>query len=617
MLEQFRKLFSILKADERRAFLVLVATMVLVAFAEILGLSVFMVLLAILAQPEQIAENEWLSRAYEWLNPSSLLNFQLTLSLAAAAAILGGLALKALSTHMTNTFAAYTGHNLSSRMLRAYLNQPYSWSLGRNATDTGRTILGECETLVQSVAKPALEILASCLLAISIMGFLLTVDPVIALVSFVILAGGYSSVYLLAREKLKSYGAIILEARKKRFRVTMEATNGLKDVKLAGLEDVYTAEFDAPSLRRVRHLIKSQILTVFPRFVLEGLTFLLLLAIVLVLMVRNDGDLLAAIPTLGIFAFSVMRILPALQKVYYGFATLRTGIAIIDDIYADYMLLAVDKRKPDPIDRTSRLELREKLQFNTISFSYPNAEKTALSELSTQIEAHSVIGIVGSTGAGKTTFVDILLGLLSPDTGEILVDGTEITGENLRAWQNSIGYVPQQIFLTDDTVASNIAFGVPVDDVDMAAVERAAKTAALHDFILKELPEGYETPIGDRGVRLSGGQRQRVGIARALYHNPSLLILDEATSALDNITERAVISAVRELQHDKTIIMIAHRLSTIEDCDKILLFDSGRIATTGTFGELAANNVLFQEMLGEKATEAEKNKAYRKISVVK
>lgn len=617
MLDQFKKLFSILKADERRAFLLLVGTMVLVAFAEVLGLSVFMVLLAILAQPEQIADNAILSWIYAWLNPSSLLSFQLILSLVAAAVILLGIALKAMSMHMINKFATYTGHNLSSRMLRAYLKQPYSWSLGRNASDMGRTILGECETLVRQVTQPAMEILASCLLAISIVGFLITVDPVIALVSFIVLGGVYSGVYFLAREKLKFYGGAILDANKRRFRVTLEATNGLKDVKLAGLENVYTAEFNTPSLMRARYTIKSQLLTIFPRFILEGLTFLILLSVVLILMVRNDGDLLAAIPTLGIFAFSVMRILPALQKVYYGFATLRTGIKIINVIYSDYTLLQVDKQEDTTIDRTSRLELREGLQLSDIAYAYPNAEKTALSELSATIQAHSIVGIVGSTGAGKTTFVDLLLGLLAPDAGEISVDGVAITGDNLRPWQNSIGYVPQQIFLTDDTITANIAFGVPKDDVDMAAVEHAAKTAALHDFILKELPDGYDTSIGDRGVRLSGGQRQRIGIARALYHNPSLLILDEATSALDNITERAVISAVRELQHDKTIVMIAHRLSTIEDCDKIFVLENGRIAAVGTFSELAANNTLFQEMLGEKATEAEKNKAYGKISVVR
>jgi ATP-binding cassette, subfamily B, bacterial PglK len=240
--------------------------------------------------------------------------------------------------------------------------------------------------------------------------------------------------------------------------------------------------------------------------------------------------------------------------------------------------------------------VKREIALSDIRYTYPQGDKPVLQGLTMTIPAMTTVGIVGGTGAGKTTAVDVMLGLMVPQAGALKVDGTAIGPENLRAWQNSIGYVPQQIFLIDDSVAANIAFGIPPEKLDMAAVERAAKVANLHDFVVGELTEGYKTFVGERGVRLSGGQRQRIGIARALYHDPDVLILDEATSALDNLTERAVMEAVHNLGHEKTIIMIAHRLSTVKDCDTIFLMDKGRLAAQGRYDQLVAENETFRQM---------------------
>lgn len=598
MFEPYRKMLDLLETREKRLFLLLVGVMILAAFSEVLGLSAFMVLLGVLAQPDQISSSETLNWIYTTFNFQSIFLFQLTMSLMVAAVIFLGLIVKAGSHFFVIRFTTFCGHSLSSRMLEAYLNQPYSWSLDRNSADMGRKILAECEQLVQRVTRPSLGIMASCLLALSIIIFLIMIDPVIALLSFALLGGGYGLAYLFVRQKLLYYGGEILASNKERFRVTGEVTTGLKEVKLAGLENTYADEFRKPSLHRAQSSVKAQLFTDLPRFVLEGLTFSILLIMVLVLLVRNEGDLLAAIPTLGIFAFSVMRILPALQQVYYGVASLRSGSAVIDVIHSDYLSVNAGMANRQLIDRTSRHDLTQTLAFDAVSYTYPNSDKVALKDLTVNIEANSIIGVVGGTGAGKTTFIDLLLGLLSPQDGEITVNGQLIAGDTLRAWQNTIGYVPQQIFLTDSSVTANIAFGVPSDEVDVEAVQRAAKTAALHDFIMTELPDGYDSSIGDRGVRLSGGQRQRIGIARALYHDPSLLILDEATSALDNITERQVMKAVQKLQGEKTVIMIAHRLSTVENCDRIILMEHGQIAAIGTYTELLATNDTFKEMVG-------------------
>lgn len=597
----YRKLMELLTARQKKVVFVVLAVMILAAFAEILGLSVFMALLGVLSDPERINENEWLSAAYNWFGSESVFSFQLTLSLIVAAVIILSIVVKASAFFLLTLFGVLTGQSLSARMLRAYLRQPYSWYLDRNSADLGRKILMECEQLVQKAIRPSLEILASFLQALSIIAFLVVVDPAIALLAFGILGGGYSGIYVFARKRLHRLGVDVVEANKERFRITQEATAGLKEVKLAGLEDVYANEFYAPSRRRAMLTFQIQMFNDIPRFVLEALTFIVLLSMVLVLLIRNDGNLLGAIPVLGVFAFSVMRVLPALQKIYYGFASLRSGQAIVDQVYSEYVEIGAGNLTYGGISRVDRHGLQDALVFKDVSYTYPSAQKVALSNLNIHIPAGNTVGIVGGTGAGKTTFVDLLLGLLAPDSGHIIVDGTEITSANLRAWQNTVGYVPQQIFLTDDTISANIAFGIPADEVDHAAVEAAARAAALHDFIIEELPQGYETRVGERGVRLSGGQRQRIGIARALYHDPSLLILDEATSALDNITERAVMEAVQQLHGQKTIIMIAHRLTTVENCDNIILMERGKISAVGTYAELERENATFQNMLGKTA----------------
>jgi ABC-type multidrug transport system fused ATPase/permease subunit len=283
-----------------------------------------------------------------------------------------------------------------------------------------------------------------------------------------------------------------------------------------------------------------------------------------------------------------------MQVVYRGFSQIKFSKAALDSVYADYME-ARDIPRRGPLG--APLRLKKLLELRDIGYAYPKAEHPALRGLTLDIRANTTIGIVGGSGAGKTTAMDILLGLLSPAEGALVVDGHEVRDDDARRnWRRSLGYVPQQIFLADDTVAANIAFGQAPEDIDLAAVERAARMAQLHDFVMTEMPKGYASTVGDRGVRLSGGQRQRIGIARALYHDPDVLILDEATSALDNITERAVMESVAALGGAKTIIMVAHRLSTVRHCDEIFLLAGGTLTARGTYDALIESNEAFQNM---------------------
>lgn len=597
MTDVFKKLMVLFDERERRRFGLLVVLMIFVAFAEIFGLSTFLVLLRVLAEPATVFENQYLNGAYETLGFSQMFHFQVFLAVLVMVVMLSSLGIKAFGNYAIIRFSTMRGYTLSSRLLQAYLHQPYTWFLERNSADVSKSVLGEVQGLVSKIVIPGSRIISNAVLSLMIIVFLLIIDPFVAIFSALLLGGSYAAIYLKLRSRLTLLGEEMLQANRERFRLTQEATGGFKEVKLMGLEDVYVASFRTPAKRLARSAAISQVMNQLPRFALEGLTYAILLSIILFIIFRNSGDMTAAIPTLGVFAIAVMRLLPALQKIYSAAASVRNGVPVLNHIYEDYKDAMVQREKaPVKSDKSDQLSLERNIALRDLEFSYASAGKPAVNNLNLTIPAFSTIGIVGGTGAGKTTLVDLILGLLTPDNGSITVDDTILGRENLQAWRRTLGYVPQSIYLTDATVAQNIAFGIPKDAVDMAAVERAAKTAAIRDFILSEMPEQYDTIVGERGVRLSGGQRQRIGIARALYHDPSLLILDEATSALDNLTEGAVMEAVQNIGHEKTIIMIAHRLSTVKKCDKIFLLENGRVASSGTFDELVQNSATFRKM---------------------
>jgi ATP-binding cassette, subfamily B, bacterial PglK len=329
-----------------------------------------------------------------------------------------------------------------------------------------------------------------------------------------------------------------------------------------------------------------------PRFALEAIAFGGMLLLILYLMARS-GSFAGALPIIALYAFAGYRLMPALQQIYDAFTQLRFAGPALDALHQDLSSLQAADAQHGPL---SPLLLTQAIELNQVSYRYPNAPHPALKGIDLTIPAHSTVGFVGATGSGKTTMVDVILGLLEPQEGHLSVDGLPITAAKRRQWQRAIGYVPQHIYLADDSVAANIAFGVNPKDIDPQAVERAAKIANLHEFVVNDLPQSYATTVGERGVRLSGGQRQRIGIARALYHNPQVLILDEATSALDNLTEQAVMEAVNNLGHDITIILIAHRLSTVRQCDQIYLLERGEVKAGGTYEELAASNQQFKAM---------------------
>ena len=594
VIEIYRKVFMLLDRREKRRFWLLTVVMIFVALVEVVGISSILLLLNVLANPSTIGTNSILATARQTLGLTDDFVFQVALALVVTGIVVLGLIIKAIGNYAIIRFCFFRGAGIATRLMRGYLGQTYAWFLDRNSSDIGKNVLSEVDGIIGRVVSPLLRLTSNFFIVLATVGFLLVVDPQVTILSSVALGGSYALIYLRLRGGLHQTGENMVAALAERYRIAQESTGGIKDVKLLGLESSYVKQFEKASNQSARALMRVGIMSELPRYFLEAITFGGLLALVLLLLFRSDGNIADIVPTLGVFAFSIMRLLPALQQIYYGVATIRGGTAALDLIVKDYNSVRPGSEQQAP--SSAPLRLGTALDLEQIVYRYPSAERPALTGLDLSIKARTTIGIVGGTGAGKTTLIDLVLGLLSPDSGRILVDGTPVTPQNVRAWQQTLGYVPQAIYLTDDTIAANIAFGVPKGEIDHEALEHAARAAALHDFVMAELPQGYDTLVGERGVRLSGGQRQRIGIARALYRSPSLLIMDEATSALDNITERVVMEAVQNIRADTTIILIAHRLTTVKDCDCIFLMEKGRIAASGTYDELVQGNATFRAM---------------------
>ncbi len=489
------------------------------------------------------------------------------------------------------------GFSLAKRMVTGYLRQPYEWFLNQHSANIGKTVLSEVDAVINSSLRPIMEVIARSLICVMLIVLLIWVDPVVALIAGFGLGGSYGLIYSRIRQKIRELGKQRVEANRERFTAINETFGGIKDIKVAGLEGSAAFRFRGPARRFARARASLQVTSTIPPLAMEAMIMVGFVGVILFYL-RDMQQMEEKLPVLSLYGLAVFRLKPSLQQLFTSFVTLRFSSAALDSLHES--LASLDTRDGGALSRTppQPLGMKRELELKHLSFSYQKTNRPAVKDVSLQVPVNAAIGLIGSTGSGKTTLVDIILGLLKPQQGQLLVDGEEITSDNVRKWQRSIGYVPQHISLGDVSVAENIAFGLTKGEFDQEAVERAAKVANLHEFVVNELPLGYDTVIGERGVRLSGGQRQRIGIARAMYHDPEILILDEATSALDNLTERAVMEAVQTLSHKKTIILIAHRLSTVQNCDCIYMLEQGKLVAQGDYVHLLETNERFQSLAG-------------------
>ena len=583
-MENLKKILFLLTPKERRRAVLLLIMILVMALLDMIGVASILPFMAVLTNPSIIDTNIILNQAFDAsqiFGVQTNEEFLFVLGILVFALLIFSLAFKALTTYAQIRFIQMRQYSLSKRLVEGYLNQPYSWFLNRHSADLGKTILSEAGEVVGIGMAPLIELIAKGTVTIALLTLLIIVDPKLTLIVGLTLALIYVLIYYFIRSYLNKIGKERVESNQSRFTSVSEAFGAAKEVKVGGLEQTYVGRFSVPAQTFARTTASSKVLRQIPRYFLEATAFGGILLLILYLM-NQSGSFDNALPIISLYVFAGYRLMPALQQIYASFTQLTFVGPALNKIHQDMKNL----EKFPPNKNQTNLSLNSSIVLENIHYNYPNVSKTALKNINLKISPKTTIGFVGVTGSGKTTVVDIILGLLQPQKGFLKVDEQIISKENVRSWQKSIGYVPQHIYLSDDTVAANIAFGVKSKDIDLDNVESVAKVANLHEFVVNDLPEKYQTTIGERGIRLSGGQRQRIGIARALYHSPQVLILDEATSALDNITEKVVMDAVNNLRKNITIIIIAHRLNTIKKCDKIFLLEKGELKNQGTFEEL-------------------------------
>ncbi len=593
MIRTYRLIWQILTKREQKRYLILLGLSLIMSLFEVAGVAVILPFLKIISDPSYIQTN-WL---FIWFQGVTGIKTDLQVIMATGAivflVILLGMAVRAATSYVEIRFGLMRAYSIGSRLLAGYLRQPYVFFLSRNSADVGQNLLSEVDNVIRESVLPAVLLISSTLVTLLIAAFLFAVQPYVAIGATILLVSVYTGVYRSMRGWLARISDARFVANRDRFHVVNEAMGGIKELKLMGLEDQFLRRFTGPAHAMAQLQTAGLLIGRLPRYALEAVCYGGFILMVLIMVVTDSENMQNALPTFGLIGMAAMKLFPALQAIYSNLTSMRYSAQSLEKLHFAVTSLA----DPEPQDLSFPvLQLDHALELRDLSFSYPGAEAPSLSGLSLTIPARTTIGIVGGTGAGKTTLIDLVLGLLRPDSGEILVDGQVVSDQRVRSWQKSLGYVPQAIFLSDDTVAANIAFGIDKEHIDDAAVERAAKIANLHDFVTEELSQSYDTMVGERGVRLSGGQRQRIGIARALYHNPEVLILDEATSALDNLTEKAVMEAVHNLGRAKTIIMIAHRLTTVKNCDIIYLLKRGKVEAQGTYDQLIAENASFRKL---------------------
>jgi ABC-type multidrug transport system fused ATPase/permease subunit len=582
-MKNFTKLLFLLSTKERKRAGLLLIMIIIMSFLEILGVVSILPFITVLANPNLIETNIILNTMFQ--NSSRFgvetnQEFLFFLGVIVFLLLIISLSFKALTNYVQILFIQMREFNISKRLVEGYLYQPYSWFLSRNSADLGKTILSEVALVIGGGMRPLMDLIAKGILVILLIVLLFAADPKLMLIVGLSLGSAYLFIFYLVSNFLNKSGKERLENNQLRFTTISEAFGAVKEVKVGGLEEFYIKAFSKPAKIFAKTQASSQVVALFPRFILEAIAFGGILLIMLYT-ISKTGSLNNSLPIISLYVFAGYRLLPALQQMYSSFTQLIFTGPSIDKLYSDLKNLKIFSKQDEEV-----LIFNKKIYLRHIQYNYPNSSRTALKDISLTIPAKTTIGLIGTTGCGKTTIIDIILGLLKPQKGTLEVDGKVVTEPNLRAWQRLIGYVPQHIYLSDDTIMANIAFGVEPQDINQDRVKKASQIANLDEFIIKELPKKYQTTIGERGVRLSGGQRQRIGISRALYHNPKVLILDEATSALDIQTEQAVMDALNILSKNLTIIIIAHRLNTLKKCDFIYKIDGGKVVSQGTFSEL-------------------------------
>ncbi len=594
VLEPFKRLYEILPVTSKRGLTLVVIVSLVASLFETASVASILPFMAIVMDPSILTEYRW---AEELLASLGLHTQQAAIIAAGVLTVLVlgiGNVVTAANLWIQTRYLASARRDLATELFTGYLYLPYSFHIQRDTSSLGRVLGGDVESAIGGFLASLLSVISKGLSGIVLITLIVVVDPLVALGTVLVLGCGYMLVYRLIRIKQVTLGAKMVQASTTVGRTALEGLSGIKELRVLGRENASTVEYNKSMTELMATQASNSLASAMPRYVIEVFAYAGIVAVTLAFVLKGEGT--AAIPSLALYALAGNRLVPIFQQLFAAAITIKYHTRAVESLEAD--LAIVRNRQTDTDENEiSALAFKTQIQLTGLSFKYPSADRLALNNITLTIPQNQSIGLVGKTGSGKTTLADVLLGLYPPASGEIKIDGVALNSQNERAWRKRVGYVPQTVFLTNASIEKNIALGMAEEQIDIEAVRRAARMAQAEEFI-NQLPDGYGTIVGERGVKLSGGQRQRLGIARALYHNPDVLVFDEATSALDGMTEDAVMQAVQDLSQERTMILIAHRLRTVQACDRIVMLDSGVIVADGTYEELVSTSEPFQRLAG-------------------
>ena len=585
------RLLRALTRHERMQAMALFVALVVTAVLELLGVASILPFMSVAASPETAADNRWVQVLSRWIGTEDTRQLLVWTGLASFIALTVASVAGAVATWLQFKTAWNMAHEIATRLVRNYLARSYRFFLKTTSTKIMTNVLAEVSTLVNNVLVATFELVARALVATLITVLLLLVDWRVSLAALVVIGGAYLLIYGLRRRYVRVLGDRRLAANMDRFHALEELLSGIKTARVEGAIQPLYRKFARASRKLSNVQPRIHAVAALPRYAIEAMAFggVILLT---VLLLSAGRDMTSVLPLLAVFAVAGYKLLPALQRCFVAATRVRHAYPVVESVLGD---LTGPAPQPVPVDRSTALALRQGIVFENVSFRYEPDEPPVLTGLNLEITKGSSVALVGTTGSGKTTMVDLLLGLLEPDSGQILVDGARLTADRVSAWRSAVSYIPQDVFLLNAPVSENIAFGIKPGEIEETWLQTCADAARVSEFV-SDLPEGMQTVVGQRGVRLSGGQKQRIGLARAFYRRPAVFVLDESTSALDSITERKVMGAFRDLFPSATVVAISHRLSTVRESDAIFLLKGGQVVAQGSYDHLMQTHSEFREL---------------------